>query len=437
MIRASNLPVLLVISLYERQQYRDTTVMEQLGDFAERYVGSLPRRLKAAGKLSRSGILRGIADVAAGFENSRRDIGAVFEIEREVGSFYKGWDDDFDIDAGADDAETGLPILDLDETEDKPSSARSDENDTSRAVLLDGQGNGAPPGPFTSSPGVVDSVRSRRSSMPSSPSPRPSPSHPHVVFHPPSGAGLLRQRRNSSIHEPSPLARLFVSPPTETAKRIRDRQSTMMQSLSMSSSGSQPLFSSNMVSPTDTNTNTNTNANKQQHGRRKSLLPAPLPGRPKRKSTHFPNPSIGTIDEGRKVSFRETPPTGTATNTAVPFPANPSKSSAQPKARTPAQAQDTFKLKSPRRSRSPSLHEEPTVAASAAATTVAAASSIGKASDVVEELRDSQPLVRDDSWRIRLDKIEETQERIEKLLSRLVSDGDKKQFADAFSEDER
>jgi hypothetical protein len=50
MIRASNFPVLLVIALYERQQYRDTTLAEQLGDFAERYVGSLPRRLKAAGE---------------------------------------------------------------------------------------------------------------------------------------------------------------------------------------------------------------------------------------------------------------------------------------------------------------------------------------------------------------------------------------------------
>jgi hypothetical protein len=54
MIRASNLPVLLCIALYERQQYRDTTLAEQLGDFAEKYVGSLPRRLKAAGKLTTS-----------------------------------------------------------------------------------------------------------------------------------------------------------------------------------------------------------------------------------------------------------------------------------------------------------------------------------------------------------------------------------------------
>ena len=49
MIRASNFPVLLLIALYERQQYRETTLMERIGDYAERYVGSLPRRLKAAG----------------------------------------------------------------------------------------------------------------------------------------------------------------------------------------------------------------------------------------------------------------------------------------------------------------------------------------------------------------------------------------------------
>lgn len=50
MIRASNFPVLLIIALYERQQYRDTTVLEQIGDLAERYVGTIPRRLKAAGE---------------------------------------------------------------------------------------------------------------------------------------------------------------------------------------------------------------------------------------------------------------------------------------------------------------------------------------------------------------------------------------------------
>jgi hypothetical protein len=55
MIRMSNLPVLVVISLYERQKYRETSLLESVGDFAEKYVGSLPRMLKAAGQPSEAG----------------------------------------------------------------------------------------------------------------------------------------------------------------------------------------------------------------------------------------------------------------------------------------------------------------------------------------------------------------------------------------------
>lgn len=58
MIRGSNFPVLLVIALYERQKYRETSLMEQFGDFAEKYVGTLPRRIKSAGKSGGSGTLR-------------------------------------------------------------------------------------------------------------------------------------------------------------------------------------------------------------------------------------------------------------------------------------------------------------------------------------------------------------------------------------------
>jgi len=48
LIRASNLPVLMMISLYERHQYSDTGLLEALGDYAERYMGALPRKLKTA-----------------------------------------------------------------------------------------------------------------------------------------------------------------------------------------------------------------------------------------------------------------------------------------------------------------------------------------------------------------------------------------------------
>ena len=50
MIRASNFPVLMLISLYERRQYSDTSFMETLGDYAEHYLGTLPRKLKTASK---------------------------------------------------------------------------------------------------------------------------------------------------------------------------------------------------------------------------------------------------------------------------------------------------------------------------------------------------------------------------------------------------
>lgn len=389
MIRASNFPVLLLISLYERQQYRDTTLMEQFGDFAERYVGSLPRRLKAAGKLSAEDCysLQCDTDKIAGFENSRRDIGAVFEIEREVGSFYKGWDDD--VDGDIDDDEPQLPILDLSDTEDKPSDGATEGNGKSPH---DAEGTRVTPGPFTSSPAPVDSLRGRRSSMPSSPSPRPSPSVP--IFQP---VPVNRPRRNSSIHEPSPLARLFVSSPqNEPSKRQRNRRESMMQSLSISASAAPQILAGALLPV------------KRQHTRVKSLLPAPE--RVVRKLGHLVgNPSISTIEEGRKVSFRESSTQG------VPFPPSPHRAEHRP-------------LHKPARSRSPSIHED-----AAGSSTLGV--SIGKASDVVDELREvHHPPVRDEEWRERLEKIEKAQDRIEKLLSKLVSD---KGYGDVFSEDER
>ena len=57
LIRATNFPVLLIVALYERRQYSDTTIMEELADFTERYVGSIPRKLTAAGEHERSIVL--------------------------------------------------------------------------------------------------------------------------------------------------------------------------------------------------------------------------------------------------------------------------------------------------------------------------------------------------------------------------------------------
>jgi hypothetical protein len=57
MIRASNFPVLLAIAVYERQQYNDTSILESIGDFAEKYLGSLPRKLMGAGQLPSAFVL--------------------------------------------------------------------------------------------------------------------------------------------------------------------------------------------------------------------------------------------------------------------------------------------------------------------------------------------------------------------------------------------
>ncbi|GFZ47257.1 hypothetical protein JCM24511_05000 [Saitozyma sp. JCM 24511] len=256
MIRASNLPVLLVIALYERQKYRETTLMEQFGDFAERYVGSLPRRLRSA----------------AGFENfgSRRDIGAVFEIEREVGSFYRGWEDEgFDdsaivlpgaFDEDSSDAEEGKVAPS--EPQPNASSPRQPGRGATGAqeVLVHSEGETAPltGGPLTASPQpspIPD--RTRRKSMPAAQqhqlqqqqqqphSPHP-PSPLHAVF--PAGP-MARPRRNSSIHEPSPLARLFVrSPDNPDMGGLRERRQSLAHSAlnaaGMPMSQSHPTLSS-------------------------------------------------------------------------------------------------------------------------------------------------------------------------------------------------
>jgi len=401
MIRASNFPVLLCIALYERQRYRDTTLAEQLGDFAEKYVGSLPRRLKAAGEPDN--VPSGCSNSsAAGFENSRRDIGAVFEIEREVGSFYTGWDDDADADID-DVGESELPILDLDEPEeDATASPRRDST---------GEPVHSSSVPYTASPGRVESIRSRRSSMPASPSPRISPTDAPG----PTGRSRPdRPRRNSSIQDPSPLARLFISPSPELPKRLRDKRHSMLHSMSMSSSGSQPILSS-LVSPI------------RKHTRIPSL--SSVPERIKRVA-HIHRPSVGTIEEGRKVSFKAQEP--------IPFPISPvAREEGTPTRKIPSRAPALSK--SPEvihiKEESTETLREPTQSTSVPQTHTREATTetsfiIGKASEVAEEIRDSSN--KEDEWRVRLDKIDERQQRIEKMLARLVGD----KYADVFSADE-
>jgi hypothetical protein len=321
------------------------------------------------------------ANETAGFENSRRDIGAVFEIEREVGSFYTGWDDDADADIEDGDGPQ-LPVLDLDESGDSPVTSPKCDNA--------GEPIHSASVPYTASPGPVESIRSRRSSLPASPSPRASPTGP------PGPTGRPRPdrpRRNSSIQDPSPLARLFISPSPDLPKRLRDRRQSMIHGMSMSSSGSQPTLSS-LVSPI------------RKHTRILSL--SSVPERVKRVA-HIHKPSVGTIEEGRKVSFKAPSP--------IPFPTSSNKETEEetPSKRPP--------------SRDPVLSKSPEVAHIKEETTETSII-IGKASEVAEEIRDSTS--KEDEWRVRLDKIDERQQRIEKMLAKLVGG----KYADVFSADE-
>lgn len=385
MIRASNFPVLVAIALYERQQYSESSLMERLGDFVERYIGSLPRKLKAAGKSRSSRKL-----IVAGFDNfgSRHDFDMVFEIEREVGSFYRGWDDDAE-----DDLQLPPAFDEEDFTAESPD--KDQHNDT-----LYAQPNTAP---LTASPSAVHFSREtesavkrdRRNSMPSTSSRSGSPA---AAVLPVRDLPAFRPRRNSSIHEPSPLARLFVrasGDQTEVIDRLRERRQSLI-GLAMPASQSQPMLAS-LVSP---------RGRAMYHKRTDSqpAAPKPLPKPepeelPKRP---IPQPFIPPIEEGKKLSFvtpHRTPatsrpgspaPTGSRRG-GMPFPLRDGSSSAVP-----------------------------------TTATMTGSGFIGKASDL--EARESDMggsvIKRDEEdagWRERLEAIEEGQKRIEDMLEKLLN----------------
>ncbi|KAL7421096.1 hypothetical protein Q5752_003980 [Cryptotrichosporon argae] len=193
MIRATNLPMLLLISFYERQMYQQLSVWEQVGDLTERYIGSLPRRIKAA----------------AGFEGivgARKDIGFVFEIEREAGSFYRGWDDD------AFEGDEPLPPP----FDDGDSGTSTPANEPAIGTSGGSQPYSASPAQASFAESAASEPRVRRESLPSSAS---SPNVNVPVF--------ARPRRNSSIHAtplgPSPLAHLYVRSPDDPGPFVRRR----------------------------------------------------------------------------------------------------------------------------------------------------------------------------------------------------------------------
>nr|ODO03889.1 hypothetical protein L204_00230 [Cryptococcus depauperatus CBS 7855] len=276
MIRVTSFHTLLLIAFYERQKYNDQSLLEQLNDFAERYVGSLPRRLKSA----------------AGFDNfaSRSDLETVFEIEREVGSFYAGWDDDVD------DSEIQLPPT----FDPSPHTEEGDEMSDSGADNYDANTThehevfSQPDSePVSATPSRLEhqaeSPRFRRNSMPSPQRYRNQALYP-----------LPLRPRNSSMHGPSPLAQLFVRAP-EVDER-RNRRSSMAN---MISSNVQPSIPAVLIPP----------ARRRSHSRSESVpITSMSEGEPsqaqylisslpRRYKLPLVRPSVASIAEEKSISF--------------------------------------------------------------------------------------------------------------------------------------
>jgi hypothetical protein len=188
----------------------------------------------------------------------------------------------------------------------------------------------------------------------------------------------------------------------------------MLHSMSMSSSGSQPILSS-LVSPI----------------RKRTRIPslAAVPERIKRVA-HGHKPSVGTIEEGRKVSFQAQEP--------IPFPISPvAREEGTPSRKTPSIAPALSKSPEVAHIKEESMEilREPVQSTSAPGAHIKEATTetsfiIGKASEVAEEIRISSN--KEDEWRVRLDRIDERQQRIEKMLAKLVGG----KYADVFSADE-
>jgi hypothetical protein len=211
------------------------------------------------------------------FAGAGRDIDIVFEIEKEIGDFYRGWDDE-----GA-----------LEEEEDAP----SDEDDLSKLagtspnplepVTPSATVAGTPLVPFPklspdgmprsatipvtmgASPSGTDALKKRRGSLPNT---------DRAVDLSALASGFSPRKRRASIIEPSPLARLFVrSPPAELhLPRVLGHRAAI--STSLGQTGTQFLANPSIVA--------------NDHYRHKSISAIPHTSAP-----------LQTIPSGKRVSF--------------------------------------------------------------------------------------------------------------------------------------
>ena len=231
----------------------------------------------------------------------------VFEIEREVGSFYRGWEDE-----GYEDG-AQLPPAFEDESDDSPETpkescepSQTSGNEDSRSATSNGQEVLVWPqtAPMTASPARFESTspRTRRDSTPAG-----RPTSPEASSFPPRGNMIPRPRRLSSIHEPSPLARLFVrgsGDQSDIVEQMRERRQSLIN-FGFPSSQSQPLFS-----PSHRRTKSHGRNIAPPHfgssgaaGPTGSTGPTGADEEIRHRATHLPKPQITPIEEGKKVHF--------------------------------------------------------------------------------------------------------------------------------------
>lgn len=231
-------------------------------------------------------------------------------------------------------------------------------------------------------------------------------------------APLHRPRRNSSIHEPSPLARLFIRSPDKSsfAERMRDRRQSMVAALHMPTSSSQPILSS-VLSPI------------RKHVRSGSGGTAEIQERYRK--THMSKPSVTPIEE------RSLPSSPTVDGVPLPVLASiPSEAVTEERANGRSRLQWVIPIRGKEEGREdmeneyqkskeevdkkPELESEPDVMPKPAQ-----AVSIVKASQIKEAvLGTSLPKDIDFGVRGRLDRIDERQKRIEEMLQRLLKERD-------------
>ena len=324
----------------------------------------------------------------------------VFEIEREIGSFYRGWDED-----GLDDEDLQLPPpFDDDEMDDPETEGNG----------ISALGHSSMP-PLTASPAAADFPpdgapresphRDRHYSMPAS----AAQGSPVATSFPPRQVPAGRPRRNSSIHEPSPLARLFIKSgfDSDVIDRLRERRQSLV-GLAMPSSQSQPALASGLQPQ----------ARGRAHSRTLSQRPQVLkplqPLQPSNLARTQPpvQPSPILEDDSRNSTLKARAPREDRVAKKLAF-ASPNITPTPSRPSSPA----------PGRTRPggmPFPRRDPSTSGASMS-----GGTIGKASEVEARQSDLGTTGRTDeerNWKDQLEGMEERQMRIEDMLKRLVGD---------------